>query len=267
MSSGWFASLGWWDQHAAYEKFDEYRNNPVNGNLNHAIESALPIIRVVFSTKKVKVTRAGDEDDLISSAAFTLTKALPKIAQKPVEKIGNDKQYMRYLFTCVINSFYRELEVLHGKPNKIQRRITEEKRYPKVKSKVAEVEANMMLERFPDFLFNQAREHIRFEEPERIQACEYVLQQLIAGREVAKSVLSMLGCSDKEFYTKYCSTLLIAVFRKIRKVNGVATLNSSESFSIGSPEDNQDGFGEESFVSALLGGQGIEVNHLIEETW
>lgn len=266
MSNGWFASLGWWDQHAAYEKFDEYRNNPVNGNLNHAIESALPIIRVVFSTKKVKVTRAGDEDDLISSAAFTLTKALPKIAQKPVEKIGNDKQYMRYLFTCVINSFYRELEVLHGKPNKIQRRITEEKRYPKVKSKVAEVEASMMLERFPNFLFEQARTQIRFTDERKIQACEYVLRQLIAGREVAKSVLSMLGCSDKEFYTRYCAGLLKAVFRDIRRVNGVATLNSSESFHVGSGFDDPSGFDGEGLISALLSGQNIETDQF-EETW
>ena len=25
-----------------------------------------------------------------------------------IEKLNNDKKYMRYLFTCVINAFYRE---------------------------------------------------------------------------------------------------------------------------------------------------------------
>ena len=106
MSSGWFTDLGWWDQHAAYAAFDSYRTNPTPDQFEEAITLSLPIIRVVYSTQKFKVSYAGDEDDLISHAALTITKALPKMIEKPVEKLDNDKKYMRYLFTCVINAFY-----------------------------------------------------------------------------------------------------------------------------------------------------------------
>ena len=233
MSGGWFASLGWWDQETAYRDFDTYRREPTEVNYGKAVESALPIIRVVFSTRKVKVAHTGDEDDLISAAALTITKALPKIAKKSVESIGNDKQYMRYLFTCVANSFYRELDVLHGRPNKIRQRVIEEQAHLVTpKSKIGEVEAGMLLEQFPAFLFKSVKEAIRFEDPDKKRVCEYILRQLITGREVSKPVLRLLGCSNRDFYVRYCKQLLVTEIQKIRKADGVAVLTSVESFHV-----------------------------------
>ena len=215
MSYGWFSTLGWWDQISAYNDFDTYRSNKVNGNLNTAIESALPIIRVVFSTNKIRVN-SGDEDDLISSAALTIAKAIPKMATKPVEKLDNDKKYMRYLFTCVINAFLRELDVLHGKQNKVKNKIQEKKVEDHGSSKVSALETSMVLRRLPDILLQMACERIRFIEGDKRNVCEYVLKQLIYNREIAKSVLNMFHCVDKDFYTRYCSQLLVTTFKDIQ---------------------------------------------------
>ena len=155
MSSGWFTSLGWWKQHEAYAAFDAYRGDPTPERLDLAITMALPIIRVVYSTQKFKVTYMGDEDDLVSHAAYTITKALPKMAEKEHHKLGDHKKYMRYLFTCVVNAFYREYEVLHGKPNKLEKRITEMHTEPTESTvhNIYAVEAELTLKRIPKQAF------------------------------------------------------------------------------------------------------------------
>jgi len=222
--SGWFNSLGWWDQIKAFEAFHADRASPVNGNLNHAIENALPIIRVVFSTQKVKVARAGDEDDLISAAAFTITKAIPKMAIKPPDKLGNDKQYMRYLFTCVVNAFLRELDVLHGKSNKVQKRLLDAEYVPPQKHRIQSVEAKMVLNRLPNHVYLTSRELIRFTGKQK-QACEYILSQLLHDREIAKAVLNLLDCGDKDFYTRYCRFLIYLAVRALQQA-GIQTTDS-----------------------------------------
>lgn len=120
--SSWFNTLGWWDQKEAYAAFDRYRSNPTQETFDEAVTKGIPIIRVVISTQKFKLAYGGDEEDLVSHAALTITKALPKMIKKDKIKLDDDKKYMRYLFTCVVNAFYREYDILHGKHNKLQRK-------------------------------------------------------------------------------------------------------------------------------------------------
>lgn len=219
MSSGWFTDLGWWDQHAAYAAFDSYRADPTPFKFDDAITLSLPIIRVVYSTQKFKVSYQGDEDDLISHAALTITKALPKMIEKPVEKLDNDKKYMRYLFTCVINAFYREYDVLHGKHNKLTRRILEEREPKEIYAEahnVKALEAALTLQRIPHQLLEFAMECVRFEGPPR-KVCRYILEQMIDGREIAKSVLQLMGCKDRHFFIRYCESVLLQAFLLLRK--------------------------------------------------
>jgi hypothetical protein len=216
---GWFSSLGWWKQDEAYADFERYRSNPTPENLDIAIESAIPVIRVVFSSQKVKITRSGDEEDLISSAALTIVKALPKMAKKPTTSIGNNSQYLRYLYTCCINAFYREIEVLYGKHNKLNKKLNDSSRAVLIKTKLPAVEAKMVLAKLPGFLFAKASENCRFVGT-RKQICEYILQQMLYGREISKSVLSILGCEDQKFYIQYCLHLLIVALRQTRS-NGL----------------------------------------------
>lgn len=219
MSTGWFGSLGWWDQKAAYAAFDFYRDELGQFALDDAIKAALPIIRVVYSTQKFKITYAGDEDDLISHAAFTIAKAIPKMSEKPKEKLDNDKKYMRYLFTCVVNAFYREYDILHGKHNKLQRRLIEHN--PTLTSNPSEkthksLEAEMTLKRLPQQLFVLGMECVRFEGQSR-RVCAYILTQMITGREIAKSVLQLMGCKDRHFFVQYCSSILFRAFLLLRR--------------------------------------------------
>ena len=218
MSSGWFASLGWWKQDDAYLAFDAYRSNPTDATFEHAVNLALPVIRVVYSTQKYKVAYGGDADDIVSHAALTITKALPKMITKPIEKLDNGKKYMRYLFTCVINAFYREYDILHGKHNKLQRKIVEQAEKPSQLSTTEnfrQLEAGMALKRLPKELYDSAMYLMRFEDKER-QICVYILNQLIEGREVAKSVLQLMGCKDRNFFIGYCQSLLFQSFLQLR---------------------------------------------------
>lgn len=218
-SSGWFASLGRWDQHAAYAAFDTYRSDPTQANYDEAIIHALSIIRVVYSTQKFRVSYGGDEDDLISHAALIITKALPKMTKKPKEALGDDKQYMRYLFSCVVNAFYREYEILHGKHNKLTRKIVEQAEKPSLLSTTQnfrQFEASSALKKLPEELNQKALELLRFEDKDQ-QICVYILNQLIEGREVAKSVLQLMGCKDRNFFIGYCQSLLFQAFLQLRK--------------------------------------------------
>ena len=219
MSSGWFSSLGWWEQKDAYAAFDLYRRDPNPYHYDDAVNKALPVIRVVYSTQKFKINYGGDEDDLIAHAALTITKALPKMITKPVHKLDNDKKYMRYLFTCVINAFYREYDILHGKHNKLQRKLNEHVEQPKPQSSTEnfrKLEAEMMLKRLPDQLQDIALSMLRFEDKDE-QICIYILNQIINGREVAKSVLQLIGCKDRNFFIGYCQSLLFQAFVQLRK--------------------------------------------------
>ena len=230
MSSGWFASLGWWKQEEAYAAFDLYRSNPSKENYEAAVNTALPIIRVVYSTQKFKVTYGGDEDDLIAHAALTITKAIPKMIKKPVHKLDNDKKYMRYLFTCVINAFYREYDILHGKHNKLQRKINEHAEMPSsnpANQNFRQIEAEMTLKYLPQILYDLAVGMVRFEGQE-LQICVYILNQLIDGREVAKSVLQLIGCKDRSFFINYCQSLLLQAFLYLRKTRNRETLDPAE---------------------------------------
>ncbi len=212
-----------------------HADSPINGNLNHAIESALPIIRVVFSTRKVKIFCAGDEDDLISAAAVTITKALPKMASKPPDKLSNDKEYMRYLFTCVVNAFLRELDVLHGKSGKVRKRLQDGSHYiPPQHGNIRAIEAHLVLAKLPKHLQVMSRGLIRFGGAEK-QACEYILQQLLHGREVSKSVLSMMRCKDKEFFTQYCRYLIYVAVKELQKT-GMGSLDLFFVDPLGQPE-------------------------------
>lgn len=211
--SGWFNSLGWWDQNKAYKSFNIYRNNPFPGNLVRAIKDALPIIRVVYSTQKVKAPM-GDEDDLISSAALTITNAIPKMAKKPVEKLDDNKKYMRYLFTCVINAFLREYEVIHGKNNRVKRSL-EDKNIPVPKSKIKQLEAKMVLSSLPNRLYDLSIANIRFS-GEKAQVCEYIIHQLLYNREISKSILSLLNCSNSAFLVEYCKYIIFISFLYLR---------------------------------------------------
>ena len=244
MSSGWFKNLGWWDQHAAYAAFDSYRADPTLDQFDNAVVLSLPIIRVVYSTKKFKVSYAGDEDDLISHAALTITKALPKMIEKPIEKLDNDKKYMRYLFTCVINAFYREYDVLHGKHNKLTRKIIEEREPKEMYEEahnVQSLEAALTLQRIPQQLLDFAMECVRFEGSSR-KVCKYILEQTIDGREIAKSVLQLMGCKDRHFFIRYCESVLLQAFLLLRKrrpfvggteFNGTHHEDSESSFDLG----------------------------------
>jgi len=248
MSSGWFADLGWWDQHAAYAAFNAYRSDPTDQLFTEAITLSLPIIRVVYSTQKFKVSYAGDEDDLISHAALTITKALPKMIEKPVEKLDNDKKYMRYLFTCVINAFYREYDILHGKQNKLTKKIIE-KHDPEDMYKeavgVKALEADLTLQRIPQQLLDYAMECVRFEGSSR-KICKYILEQMIDGREIAKSVLQLMGCKNRHFFIHYCESILFQAFLLLRRRKPYSV---EESFNeLGGYEDMEPSFDLDFFV-------------------
>lgn len=219
MPSGWFASLGYWHQKTAYSAFDAYRTDPNRETFETAVNLALPVIRVVISTKKFNINYNGDTDDLIAHAALTITKALPKMIKKPVAKLDDDKKYMRYLFTCVINAFIRENDILHVKHNRLQTRIVEEAERPSQLSTTEnfrQLEAGMALKQLPTDLYDIALDLIRFEDQER-QICIYILNQLIEGREVAKSVLQLMGCKDRNFFIGYCQSVLFQAFVQLRK--------------------------------------------------
>lgn len=215
--SGWFDDLGWWEQEKAYEAFSIYRAEKTEESLHSAIEQALPVIRVVLSTQKINISRAGDADDLIASAAFTITKAIPKMAKKPLEKMGDDKQYMRYLFTCVVNAFFREMDVLHGKSNKIKKRLdARSDRINKTENKLKKIEAELIVSRLPQFLLKESISFVRFESENKKKVCSYILSQLLHGREISKAVLQLLKCSDKRFYIKYCKFLILMAIKGAR---------------------------------------------------
>ncbi|MCG8430044.1 MAG: hypothetical protein MJA29_02580 [Candidatus Omnitrophica bacterium] len=217
--ANWFSDLEWWDQEDAYDAFDSYREQPDDIKLDTAILKALPIIRVVYSTQKFRVTHQGDEDDLISHAALTITKALPKMILKPKEKLDNDKKYMRYLFTCVVNAFYREYDILHGKHNKLQRKLNEQRgplpSYTPAKN-IYSLEAEWTLRKLPDQLYDTAMALVRFGGKDK-QVCSYILTQTINEREIAKSVLQLMGCTNRFFFINYCNNILFRAFYLLRK--------------------------------------------------
>lgn len=217
--SSWFSSLGWWNQVDAYKSFDHYRQNTTPENLDIAIVDALPIIRVVYSTQKFRVTHQGDEDDFISHAALTITKAIPKMIMKPQEKLNDDKKYMRYLFTCVVNAFYREYDILHGKHNKLQRKLNEQRSplptYTPAKN-IYSLEAEWTLRKLPNQLYDVAMEQVRFMGKDK-QACSYILTQTINEREIAKSVLQLMGCTNRFFFINYCNSILFKAFYLLRQ--------------------------------------------------
>jgi hypothetical protein len=217
--SSWFSDLGWWDQDEAYRAFDAYRQDASPEKLEDAIVKALPVIRVVYSTQKFRVSYQGDEDDFISHAALTITKAIPKMILKPEEKLNNDKKYMRYLFTCVVNAFYREYDILHGKHNKLQRKLNEQRSplpsYTPAKN-IYSLEAEWTLRKLPDHLYDVAMGLVRFTGAEK-QACSYILTQTINEREIAKSVLQLMGCSNRFFYIDYCNSILFKAFYLLRR--------------------------------------------------
>jgi hypothetical protein len=217
--ASWFNSLGWWNQVDAYNSFDAYRQDATQEKLDIAIVDALPVIRVVYSTQKFRVSYQGDEDDFISHAALTITKAIPKMILKPVEKLDNDKKYMRYLFTCVVNAFYREYDILHGKHNKLQRKLNEQRSplpsYTPAKN-IYSLEAEWTLRKLPEQLYDVAVEQVRFTGKDK-QACSYILTQTINEREIAKSILQLLGCKDRFFFINYCNSILFKAFCLIRQ--------------------------------------------------
>lgn len=220
--SSWFTTLGYWEQHGAYAAFDKYREDPSESNYHDAVVQAISIIRVVISTQKFKISYGGDEEDLVSHAALTITKALPKMIKKPKEKLDNDKKYMRYLFTCVVNAFYREYDILHGKHNKLQRKINDnaDKLISKPNTKnLAHLEVSLTLSGLPSQLYALSLEMVRFEEEEGdYRICAYILQQLMDGREISKAVLHLMGCKDRPFFIKYCNNLLYRAFLELKDV-------------------------------------------------
>lgn len=223
-SSGWFSSLKYWRQHEAYAAFDRYRDSPDNEEYyKEAVELAIPLIRVVHSTGKVTITNDGDEDDFIAHAAYTISKAIPKMAKKPREKLDDDKKFMRYLFTCIVNAFFREYDVLHGKQNKLVRKIEEQhnknpdKKNPEAPGQsISALEARMTLRRIPPALVEIAMDWVRFEGRDR-KVCQYILNQRVNGREVAKSVLQLMGCRNRQFFVEYCDSLLFQAFILLRR--------------------------------------------------
>jgi len=216
----WFNSLGWWDQKKAFADFVTYREEDTLENFHTAVESAIAVIRVVYSTHKLKAIHPGDEEDLISAAAMTITKALPKMRLKPTEKLDDDKKYMRYLFTCVLNAFYREFDSLYGKMNKLYKRLHEKDlEYNPQTPKVDQVMAKLFLENIPSQLLEESMALIRFKDHRR-NVCEYILSQKMSDREIAKSIIQLLGCTDqKQFLTQYCNYLLSAAFESIKRNN------------------------------------------------
>jgi len=214
----WFNSLGWWDQEKAFKDFVAYRNEDTAENYHKAVESAIAIIRVVYSTHKLKSLRPGDEEDLISNAAMTITKALPRMRVKPVEKLDNDKKYMRYLFTCVLNAFYREFDALYGRMGKVYKKLHEREIVHDIQpSRIKQVVVGMILEKLPQQLLDEAKHLVRFSGKNR-SVCNYILSQQIAEREVAKSVIQLLGCmSKKNFFVDYCTYTLQQAFLNLQR--------------------------------------------------
>ena len=216
--SSWWKDLGWWNQEEAYQAFDRYRREPTQENHDAAVKAALPLIRVVRSTQHLTLETSVDLDDLVSSAALTICKAMPKMAVKNEEQIGNNKQYMRYLFTCVLNAFYRELTIIQQRPNKIKARILSEHAYTHLRNPrdLRTVELQTYIGALPQHLYKQAEKMIRFS-GERFMICSYILKQLIEDREISTPFLQSLGCTNKEFYTEYSKLLLKRSFLNIRK--------------------------------------------------
>jgi hypothetical protein len=231
VASGWFDSLKWWEQDVAYAAFDRYREDPSDENFDDVINKTLPVIRVVYATQKFRPIE-GDEDDLIAHAALTITKALPKMRLKSTQELGNDKQYVRYLFTCVSHAFYREFEVLHGKSNKLYHRLCEyNDSVPTYTSptNVKALEAELTLQHVPEVMFSLAMECVRFEGQER-KICQYMLNQLLSGREIAKSVLQLMGCKDRTFFDMYCNAVLLQAFFLLRQRKPMEVDASFEGF-------------------------------------
>lgn len=234
--ASWFTTLGRWEQDKAYAAFDLYRDDPTEQNYSDAVVLAIAIIRVVIATQKFKINYGGDEDDLIAHAAFIITKALPKMARKPKEKLDNDKKYMRYLFTCVVNAFAREYSILHGKHNRLQKKINDHSEPPTQRTAIKNVrrlEAQMTLKQLPQHLFEHSLTIIRFTGNER-NICAYIIRQLIDEREVSKSVLQLMGCKNRDFFITYCNNLLYRAFI------GLKDYTPSEEFEYEDLEANND---------------------------
>lgn len=226
--SGWFRSIGWWDQEKAYEAFDVYRDDPSDTNFERVVELTLPIIRVVYSTKKVRVNYEGDEDDFIAAAALTITKALPKMRTKAKKTLDNDKKYMRYLFTCVNNSFFREYDVLHGKSNRLQAKLdkTGKQLSPNIgEQSFRSTEARLLLSKIPTVLYITAMELVRFDEGStEYNICQYIIRQRITGREISKQVLRLLTCKNKKFFNDYCTYVIQRAFFMIKDKGNMLNL-------------------------------------------
>jgi hypothetical protein len=140
------------------------------------------------------------------------------MAKKPYEKLDDDKKYLRYLFTCVVNAFYREYDILRGRHNKLQRKITEEGTDPSESTiqNIRNVEASLTLQSLPKLLYAIAVDNIRFSGKYR-RICLYILAQLITGREIAKSVLQLMGCTERSFFIQYCHQVLHRSFAILRE--------------------------------------------------
>ena len=215
----WFRDIGWWRQEEAYRIFNIYRQDRTEKNLNAAIEAALPVIRVVYATQHLNLDSSYDLDDLVSAAALTLCKAMPKIALKSTEQIGSHQQYMRYLFTCVLNAFFKELNIIQNKPNRIKRKAATEHPHtttPDRTASVNNVELKLFLQTIPGTLLELASTKIRFTD-HRILICKYILKQLIEGREVSRALLQTMGCHNRDFFVEYCNFILMEAFKELKQ--------------------------------------------------
>ena len=217
--SSWFRDMGWWRQEEAYQAFDSYRSNPTEENRNAAVVAALPLIRVVRSTQHFDLDTTSDLDDLVSAAAETICKALPKMADKNKEQIGNNKQFMRYLFTCVLNAFYRELTVIQHRPTKIKNRLIAEQDsvlQKQATGNLRKVELQVFINGLPKYLRTVAEGLIRFDGA-NYDVCSYIIKQLVEEREISSLLLQTMGCTDKEFFVDYSKYVLQRSYMLVRE--------------------------------------------------
>lgn len=215
----WFSDIGWWEQKTAYQLFEIYRVQQTEQNLNAAIEAALPIIRVVFSVQSWTLDSSCSADDLISAAAETICRAMPKMGKKSHEQIGSDKQYMRYLFTCVLNAFYREFNILQHKPNRVKHKLhLESSTKLAVPDEIRVLEAQIFVRTLPQQMLTTAVKLVRFPvEDKRRNICNYILKQLIEGREISNALLQTIQCTNREFFIDYCQMILTLAFVQLRR--------------------------------------------------
>ncbi len=209
MPKSWFDDLGWWKQNEAYETFLSYRELDNKQTYEECVLATIPIIRVVASSSSVKLVADADSDDLISAAIETILKALPKMRVKPIENLNTPGKYMRYLYTCVTNAFYKELTSLYGKDHRVKQALQDkQKLYPLAVASHAKVTPQVFLAELPQRLLDISEKNIRFMDADKV-ACVYALEQKLNDREISSRVLKLLGTDiPRKFLSKYCSYLV-----------------------------------------------------------